>query len=287
MADTPSTPTSPPTTCYRHPDRAAGVRCQRCDRFICSTCMSTASVGFHCPECVTSGTQKVRTGSSLFSSRPVVTQALMGINLAVFLVSLAMGDGLMGDVSGDGLLIDGAVNGFAVDQLGDWYRVITAGFLHYGLFHIAFNMYALYILGPTFERSLGPVRFGLAYMACLLGGSFGALLLDPNALTAGASGAIFGLMGLAVISQRSIGLSIWDTGLGMVLLINFAITFGVRNISAGGHIGGFAIGLAIGWLVYEFSRSTKLPRFAVEGAIVAIGIACFVAALFAATRWSF
>jgi membrane associated rhomboid family serine protease len=211
----------------------------------------------------------------------------MGINLAVFLVSLAMGDGLMGDVSGDGLLVEGAVNGFAVDQLGDWYRVFTAGFLHYGLFHIAFNMYALHVLGPTFERSLGRVRFGLAYIACLLGGSFGALVLDPNALTAGASGAIFGLLGLAVVSQRSIGLSIWDTGLGTVLLINFAITFGVRNISAGGHIGGFAVGLAVGWLAYELNRSTKLPKFALEAAIVAIGIGCFLGALYAATRWSF
>ncbi len=280
-------PTSPQTTtCYRHPDRDAGVRCQRCDRHICPSCMNTASVGFHCPECAKTGRQKVHTGSSLFHGRPVVTQALLAINVAVFVLSVAMGDGLQGSLSIDGLLIDGALNGAVVDRGGEWWRIFTSGFLHYGVFHIAFNMYALWILGPSFERSLGRVRFLLAYLACLLGGAFGALLVSPEALTAGASGAIFGLMGLAVVSQRSVGISIWDSGLGMILLINFAFTFGVRNISVGGHVGGFVVGLACGWIAYELSRKVQLPKGAIEGAFVALGIVAFVGSLWAATTWT-
>lgn len=286
MADPNPQSTSASTTCYRHPDRTAGVRCQRCDRFICPSCMSSASVGFHCPECAQSGQQKVHTGSSLFGVRPIATQVLLGINVAVFLLSISMGDSISGRPDADGLLIEGAAYGPFIDQGGEWWRIITAGFLHYGLFHIAFNMYALWVLGPTFERSLGRLRFVLVYFACLIGGSFGALLVSPNSLTAGASGAIFGLMGLAVVSQRSLGISIWDSGLGMVLVINFAITFGVGNISVGGHVGGFVVGLASGWLVYEVARRAKLPKFAIEGFVVAIAALSFVGALWAATTWS-
>ncbi len=247
--------------------------------------MHTASVGFHCPECTTTAKQNVVTGASMFFGRPVVTQVLLGINVAVFLISIAMGDGLMGQISRDGLLIDGGANGLAIDEFGDWYRIITSGFLHFGLFHIAFNMYALWILGPTFERSLGPVRFVLVYFACLLGGSFGALLVSPEALTAGASGAIFGLMGLAVVSQRSIGASIWDSGLGMVLLINFAITFGSSRISVGGHVGGFLVGLLCGWLVYEAARRVRFPKWSLEGIFLAIAVVGFLGAYWAAGTW--
>ena len=147
-----------------------------------------------------------------------------------------------------------------MDLGGEWWRIVTSGFLHYGLFHIAFNMYALWIFGPTFERSMGRARFVLAYVACLLGGSLGALIASPTALTAGASGAIFGLLGIAVMSQRSLGISIWDSGLGTVLVLNFALTFGIGNISVGGHLGGFLVGLVAGWLCYELPRHQRLPR---------------------------
>ena len=277
---------APTNTCYVHPERDAGVRCQRCDRFICPSCMTSASVGFHCPECTKAGKQKIHTSASMFHSRPVVTQALLGINILVFVVSIAMGDGIFGQVSRDGLLIEGAAQGGLIDVQDEWWRILTSGFLHYGLFHIGFNMYALNILGPQFERSLGSVRFALIYLATLIGGSFGALLVSPEAFTAGASGAIFGLMGVAVLATRSLGRSIWDSGLGSILLLNFLITFGVRSISVGGHVGGFVVGLALGWLVYEGTRKLKLPRFTVEGIIVGVGGLLFIGALWAATTWS-
>ncbi len=254
--------------------------------------MTTASVGFHCPECVKSGRQKIHTASSMTGARPVVTYALLTINILVFLASVAMGDGLMGRIGPSGLLREGVANGFLIDQRGEWYRVITAGFLHYGLVHLGFNMYALKVLGPMFERGLGPVRFTLAYVACLLGGSFGALLLTPNGLSAGASGAIFGLLGMAVISQRAVGLSIWNSGLGPILVLNFVITFGIPSISVGGHVGGFVAGLGVGWLSYAWRPTNKVDKWAIEGAIVALGVVALgvvalAGSLYAATRWTF
>ena len=248
--------------------------------------MNSASVGFHCPECTKTGKQKVYTAGVMFNSRPLATQVLLGLNVFVFVVSIILGDGLFGSVGQNGLLREGAAFGPFIDIDGEWYRVLTAGFLHYGLIHLAFNMYALWILGPMFDRSLGPTRFVLTYMACLLGGSFGALLITPLGLTAGASGAIFGLMGVAVVSQRAMGRSIWDTGLGSVLVLNFLITFGISSISVGGHLGGFLVGLGCGWIVYEGTRKFKLPKFAPEGIIAVVGVACFVGALWAATTWT-
>ncbi len=277
---------APVNTCYRHPDRDAGVRCQRCDRFICPSCMNAASVGFHCPECTKSGKQKVYTSASMFHSRPWVTQAFLGLNILVFVVSVLMGDGLFGQRVAGGLIEDGAAFGPIIDTQGEWWRIITSGFLHFGLFHIGFNMYALWMLGPPLERSLGRVRFSLVYVACLLGGSFGALLVSPRALTAGASGAIFGLMGLMLMASRSTGRSMWDTGLGPVLLLNFIITFGVRSISVGGHVGGFLVGLLSGWIIFEASRKVKFPKWSVEAILVGIGVASFVGALWAATTWT-
>ncbi|MFN3215035.1 MAG: rhomboid family intramembrane serine protease [Acidimicrobiales bacterium] len=247
--------------------------------------MTTASVGFHCPECAKAGRQTVVSGAALFGARPLVTQILIGINVAVFVLSVALGDGIMGQRSESGLLVEGAVAGVLVAEFGEWWRIVTSGFMHFGLFHLAFNMYALWILGQDFERSVGRLRFILVYVTCLMGGSFGALLVTPNAFTAGASGAIFGLFGVAVLAARSVGRSVWDTGLGTVLLINFVLTFGVSSISVGGHVGGFVAGLVCGWLVYELPRRAKPPKYAVDAIITALGVACFVGALWAATTW--
>src|SRR4051812_33283670 len=223
-------------TCYRHPDRRAGVSCQRCDRPICPACMSSASVGFHCPECTRSGKQKVYTARTLLTSRPLVTQVLIGINVAVFLLGSASGGraGFLFDGSND-FLRNGGLNAFFIAENGEWWRVVTSGFLHFGVLHLAFNMYALWILGGQLEAALGRWRFVACYAASLLAGALGALIVTPNALTAGASAAIYGLLGVAIAAQRSRGISVWDSGLGGVLLINLLITFGVSNISIGGH----------------------------------------------------
>ena len=269
-------------TCYRHPDRRAGVSCQRCDRPICPSCMSSASVGFHCPECTRSGKQKVYTARTVLTSRPLVTQILIGINVAVFLVGTASGGraGVLFDGSNE-LLANGGLNAFLIAQNGEWWRVITSGFLHFGVLHLAFNMYALWILGGQLEAALGRWRFIACYVTALLAGALGALILSPDALTAGASAAIYGLLGVAIAAQRSRGVSLWDSGLGGVLIINLLITFGVSNISIGGHIGGLAGGFACGYLIYSVGPKIRNDAAVLAGC-VAIAATCFAAALLVA-----
>jgi membrane associated rhomboid family serine protease len=124
--------------------------------------------------------------------------------------------------------------------------LLTAGFVHYGLLHLAFNMLLLWQFGAMLEPALGRVRFAALYVAALLCGSFGAVLLSPSALTAGASGAVFGLVGAAAIGLRRRGISVWDSGIGGLLVVNLVLTFALPNISIGGHVGGLLGGGAVG-----------------------------------------
>jgi membrane associated rhomboid family serine protease len=273
-------------TCYRHPDRRASVSCQRCNRPICTECMIEAPVGFHCPEDAKQGRQKVYTSQQLFRGRgrPVVTMTLIAINVAVFIVGQALGadDQFRGFSQ---LEVDGGLNGIAVD-VGDWYRIFTSGFLHANLLHLAFNMYLLYLLGQIIEPALGSVRFAVAYVFSLVCGSLGVLLLDPTALTVGASGAVFGLMGVLVFVQRSRGLGLFDTGLGGLLVINLVFTFLVSGISIGGHLGGLVGGLIAGWLLVMLPQQSRaMPSFLPLAAVIALGAAVFGASLWAASNW--
>jgi membrane associated rhomboid family serine protease len=262
--------------CYRHPDRRAGVTCQRCDRPICPDCMTTASVGFHCPECSRSGRQKVYTKADIAQvNRPVLTQAIIGLNALVFLAGFADQD--RGFFGGGGAFRDeGGLFGPLVAQ-GEWYRLVTSGFLHFGLFHLAVNMYMLFLLGSLLEPSFGRARFAAVYSTSLLCGSLGVMILDPNALTAGASGAIYGLLGATIVAFRSRGIDIWSSGIGMTLVINLVITFSIPGISIGGHVGGLLGGLASAWLLIEGSRTLGTRQ--ALGAVVGLGGAAFGLAL--------
>jgi membrane associated rhomboid family serine protease len=263
-------------TCYRHPDRRAGVACQRCDRPICPECMSQAPVGFHCPECLRRGRQRVITARSLHT-RPLVTQALIAINVAVFVVGTLFAGSVfgLGESAGEGVLNAGDV------AEGDWWRLITSGFLHYGLYHIILNMLALWVLGSQLEPALGRVRFAIVYFGSLLGGSLGALLLSPNVNTVGASGAIFGLLGAAVAAHVVRGVSIWSSGIGMVLAINLGFTFLFPRISIGGHLGGLVTGFLLGLLVLERPSGSPRSSLAIAGAVAAT-VALFATGLFVA-----
>ena len=128
-----------------------------------------------------------------------------------------------------------------IEQNHEYYRLVSSGFLHYGIFHIGMNMLLLFQLGQLLEPAIGRVRFGLLYFSSLLAGSFGALLLQPNGLTGGASGAVFGLMAAAAIGLHRRGVNVFKTGIGTTLVLNLVITFTIPGISVGGHLGG-AIG---------------------------------------------
>jgi len=248
--------------------------------------MHQASVGVHCPECVSGGRQKVYTRTTLPGARGHVTQALIGLNLAAFIAQVVF-FGATGTSDGT-TAQELSTFAFSIAERGEWWRIITGGFVHIGLLHLAMNMYSLYVLGPLLEQRLGPVRFGLAYMASLVGGSLGALILEPRVAVMGASGAIFGLLGLLVLALRSQGIGINQSGLGPVLLINVFITFS-GYVSLGGHLGGFVVGAALGAVYFGtrpgaqplFGRDQVKPDIVTGAAIVVLFVAC----LLAATTW--
>ena len=143
------------------------------------------------------------------------------------------------------------------------------------MFHILFNMWFIWVLGGMLEPALGRARFGVLYATALLCGSFGVLLLEPGAVTVGASGAAFGLLGAAIVEMRSRGIDIWASGLGVVALLNFVITFAIPGISIGGHVGGF-LGGALVALVYNQADRRRLPSAAAIAICVAIAVMAVV-----------
>jgi membrane associated rhomboid family serine protease len=263
-------------TCYRHPTRQTGVSCSNCGRPICPDCMTPTSVGMRCPECAKQRT-KVQTLRTM-SSEPRVTYALIAINVIVFLAS-----GRFGVSSGGGTDIYRrfALDGPDIEIHHEYWRLITGGFLHAGFLHIAFNMYLLYVLGQMLEPALGHIRFAGLYLASLLAGSCGALIVTPNSFTVGASGAVFGLMGAAFVEQRARGIDPFQTGLGGLILINLAFSFVFSGISIGGHIGGLIGGVAAAWLMQESSRR-RLPAVAQLAACLAIAAVAAVGGVLAA-----
>lgn len=261
--------------CYRHSDRETGVACSSCGRAICPDCMTTTSVGMRCPECARE-TTPVRTARTLHAD-PVVTYVLIGVNVVVALGALLSGSGL-GGFGASPLVALGGVSGPDV-AAGEWWRLLTAGFLHGGALHLAFNMYALYILGGLLEPAIGRLRFALIYVVSLLAGSFGAILLSPNALTVGASGAIFGLAGATFIVMRARGVNPMESGLGVFLLLNLGITFLVPGISIGGHIGGLVGGGLAALALFELRDRLRAPASVSTGLVVALGVLAVVASV--------
>jgi len=168
---------------------------------------------------------------------------------------------------------------------GQWYRIISGGFLHSGLLHLAMNMLLLYLIGSQLESLLGRARYLSLYVACLVAGSFGVLLVSPTTPTVGASGAVFGLMGAAVIAQRRAGIDVWRNGIGGLVLINLLLTFASPGISKGAHLAGLVGGVAIGALVLALDRAVKSPWV---GTVVccAIGVVLFAGCLWAADHWA-
>ncbi|MEO6470370.1 MAG: rhomboid family intramembrane serine protease [Aeromicrobium sp.] len=239
--------------CYRHRDREAYISCQRCGRKICPDCLRDASVGFHCPESVAEGAKTVRTARTVFggtvSAREgIASMVIIGMNVAAFVVTLALG-GSTGKFFENGAMLSITVGDPVGNILkgvadGGYWRLLTSAFLHEGVLHIAFNMYALYLFGPMVERALGIRRFVGSYLTIAIGASvFVYWLAAPNALTIGASGAVFGLFAMALIFLVKAKQDV--TSLLVMLALNAVISL-QGNISWQGHLGGFLIGLGLG-----------------------------------------
>jgi membrane associated rhomboid family serine protease len=254
---------SPPRYCYRHPDRETGLSCSECGRPICYECMTPAAVGLRCPDHsgkpqgvrkVASAATRATTG---LGSRRVnaVTMALIGLNVLVYLAELAAG----GTVNGLGNTIyeHGALFGPLVAN-GDWWRLITSAFLHYGPLHLAINMYSLYFGGTILEQVIGRWRFALLYLVSGLAGSAGALVHTPNVPTVGASGAIFGVFGALFVLERRGNIATGGQVAGLIV-INLIFTFALSSfISVGGHVGGLIGGVLLMLALVRFRRSWQL-----------------------------
>lgn len=241
--------------------------------------MTPTSVGMRCPECARERT-KVRTARSL-TGRPVVTQALIAINVIAFLIETAAGSGL-GSGGGGAIWNHGVLYGpaltahnlpapFLYSGTHEYWRLVTAGFLHAGFLHILVNMVSLYFVGMVLEPAIGSLNFAAVYFASLLAGSFGALLFQPLVPTVGASGAIFGIFGALIVVAYHRGIPIWQSGLGIVLLFNLLITFGFSGISIGGHLGGLIAGLICGEVIVQSTERRRMPSVALAGCAI-VGI---------------
>jgi membrane associated rhomboid family serine protease len=262
--------------CYRHPDRETGLACSECGRPICTECMTAAPVGLRCPDHSgkPQGVARVRRQvrrAGWAGTGALVTKALIAINVLVFLAELGtgsfIGSILTGDIHG-GIFDRFALQGQEVAN-GDWWRLVTSGFLHANVLHIGLNMLILWLVGSPLEEMLGRGRYLLLYFVSLLAGSAGALLqAAPHVNTVGASGAIFGLFGaLLVLEYFATGQIVGGQAFGLIV-INLVFSFTFSNISWGGHIGGLVGGILGTLVLARFGRG-----HAAYGRVGLLGIA--------------
>ena len=221
--------------------------------------MTVTPVGMRCPECARDRTRVTRITPGIHLGRAPATYVLIAINVIAFIAEIGSGAPVGTTFSAGGSVFrDFSLYGPAVAN-GEWYRIVTAGFLHAGLLHILFNMVALYFLGSLLEPGIGTPRFLGVYFVSLLAGSFGALLLTPDTHTVGASGAIFGLMSAAFIVARHRGVEQLAGQIGFYIIINIFFTVGVSGISIGGHFGGLIAGALCGFLIVLAERRARRP----------------------------
>lgn len=264
--------------CYRHPERETGISCTRCDRPICPECMVSAAVGFQCPECVggahatggggasgsgvrrPSGGNQPRTiaGGQLAADPRLITKILLAINVLVWVTVLSAGDQMIDDwaMVGQWPPVDSGFTPVQGVAEGEWYRLLTATFLHEEPFHIAFNMLSLWWLGAPLEAALGRVRFLALYLLSALGGSaLSYLLADADQASLGASGAIFGLLGATAVLMRRLN---YDMRPVVALLaLNLVFTFAWSDIAWQAHIGGLIVGTAVAYGMVHAPRERR------------------------------
>ncbi len=296
MSEAPSTT----PVCYRHPDTETLLSCSRCEKPICTRCMNDATIGHQCPDCVKDGRRTQRRalnafGGSLSAGHAAyATRAIIGVNVAVMVVSVILGGpraiagaggffGLIGagtpvtdagEVIGWASYPDGSVHGIAD---GEWYRLVTAMFLHYGVVHLLLNMTLLLQIGTYLESRFGPMRFLALYFLAGFGGNVACYLIDaPNQPSAGASTATFGLIIAAIIVNRRLMLD--TSSLTPLLITNLLFTFSISQISKAGHLGGLAVGAAV-TAVLAYSRQPHRTVKQVAGCTLLLAL------LIAASVW--
>ncbi len=282
---TPLGPSGPPAgqfggqvelpACFRHADRPTGLRCSRCDRPACPECLREASVGYQCVECVSDGARTARpfrqrtvAGAEL-TDKPIVVPVLIAVNVLVYAITAIQAGGI-GDVGSSPLFQQWAEFPIAVAH-GSWWQLITAGFLHVTPIHIVMNMLSLWWIGKDLERILGRVRFTAVYLVSLLGGGVSVLVFaSPDSSVAGASGAVFGLLGGVLVVVLKLKLN--PGAVIATIAINLVLSVAIPGISVLGHVGGLVVGaLMTAAIIYAPAKNRNNWQFgAVAVAVVAL-----------------
>lgn len=273
--------------CWWHPNRPTGLSCSRCGRPACPDCLQEAPVGFQCTDCVHAGSQQQRRQQRTYqeagfgqrtvfgarlSQSVLITQVILAVNVLVFLVTALQARSLTDNHLGS-LFQYGSLYGDATLGHGEWWRVLTSGFLHYGPIHIAVNMFSLWMMGRALEQVCGRGRYLALYFVSMLGASAAVLLFGNPAEypgTAGASGALFGLMGAYAIIVLKLRLN--PTSLLITLALNAFITFGIPGISIYAHVGGLVTGALVA-IALLYAPQVNQARWQAAGiAIIAVAI---------------
>ncbi len=241
--------------------------------------MTPTPVGMRCPECARQKTRVQQGPSGAGGYEFPATYVLIALNVAMYLAVIATGGG---GLSNDASSVVGDLGIFGPSVAdGEWYRLLTGGFLHASIFHLGFNMFALWVIGRILEPGIGTARFVALYFASLFAGSFGAVLLSPDELTIGASGAVFGIFAALFLIARGRGLNEIASQLGLLLAFNLIFTFAVPRISIGGHLGGLAGGAICALVLIAGERGMLgRHRLAIElAAMIAVGALSIVLAI--------
>jgi len=262
--------------CYRHPNRETRVSCPDCGRGLCTDCMVYTPVGIKCAEHagVAQGAVRVARGAQRLTREgggALLTKTLIGVNVAIFLLTLSQG-GTLSRPRGE-IFDRFALFGPLVAN-GEWWRLFTAAFLHANLIHLGMNMLFLWWIGAPVEEAIGRARYALLYVVSGLAGSAGALVLDPEAVTVGASGALFGILGAAFVFERQRNYVLGGGAMGIILL-NLVFTFTISGISIGGHLGGLVGGALAALALSRFGRAHAAygrPGVAGIAGVVAVGV---------------
>ncbi len=264
--------------CFRHPDRPTGLRCTRCERPACPDCLREASVGYHCVDCVRQGQRNTREPVTIAGARvggkPLVVPVLIAVNVLLFVLSAVQAGSVAGNSASE-LFLQWRMAPVQV-AAGEWWRVVTSGFLHQGMIHLVVNMIALWVVGRDMEVLLGRIRFCAVYLLGLLGGSMFVFLFGSVFQpVVGASTALYGLFG-------GIAVAAWRLKLNMrpillVIGLNVVLTLTIPGISLLGHLGGLVLGTAAtAALIYAPTNRRLVWQY---GALVALLVVLLAAML--------
>ncbi|SEP51937.1 rhomboid family intramembrane serine protease [Amycolatopsis saalfeldensis] len=275
-------PQAPQPGCWWHPNRPTGLSCARCGRPACPDCLREAAVGFQCTDCVHTGTRQQRQqhrsyqdsgmgARTIAGARPsnsvVVTTTLLAVNVLIFLITVVQAKSLF-DNGNSQLSLLGQLQAYPTLGGGEWWRIFTSGFFHYGPIHIAANMFSLWMMGRALEQVFGKARYTALYFISMLGASTAVLLFDaPGRASAGASGALFGLLGAYAVIVLKLKLN--PSSLLINLAINAYITFSIPNISILAHVGGLVTGALVA-VAFLYAPERDRVRWQAIGAAILV-----------------